>query len=204
MEILGYLDHIPIYKIEPFGTPERIQELMNDKGYTQETLAEKINVDARSVRRWINEGVKPKKNLVDLAIALDCDPDYLLCNQDIPKIDPSKNKKRIKLSKTPNYAILADIIKDLFRDTEYSFSCGINSGSKPIDEKEIVIVSGESKYYGYELVLDYEFYHYIKFNDQNEIKLTEAQLEGFIMRLMKRFTLDFEIERDALIEKSKK
>jgi len=56
-----------------------MRELRQEKGWTQEQLAEKLFVKRRTVSGWeTGTNEPPLEMIVKIAIALDCDPNYLL------------------------------------------------------------------------------------------------------------------------------
>jgi len=56
-----------------------MRELRQEKGWTQERLAEKLFVKRRTVSGWeTGANEPPLEMIVKIAIALDCDPNYLL------------------------------------------------------------------------------------------------------------------------------
>ena len=56
-----------------------MRELRQAKGLTQEQLAEKLYVKRRTVSGWETGANEPSLEMISkIALALDCDPNYLL------------------------------------------------------------------------------------------------------------------------------
>ena len=64
---------------------EKVRELRNRKGYSQEKLAELTGVTKRTVRNWETEGKYPRNQALyeKLAGALDCSEEYLRGEQEL-------------------------------------------------------------------------------------------------------------------------
>ena len=64
---------------------EKVRELRNRKGYSQEKLAELAGVTKRTVRNWETEGKYPRNQALyeKIARALDCSEEYLRGEQEL-------------------------------------------------------------------------------------------------------------------------
>lgn len=62
----------------PSITTQRIKELMEEQGYTQESLAEILHVSSQTVHRWVNGKSNIGRNLDNVATALNTTTGYLL------------------------------------------------------------------------------------------------------------------------------
>lgn len=59
---------------------ERLRELREDNGYTQDEIAEKLNLTRQSISNYEKGNSDPSlDNLVKLADIYNCSVDYLLC-----------------------------------------------------------------------------------------------------------------------------
>ncbi len=75
---------------------EKIKQLRNEKGLSQEKLAEKLNVSRSAVAKWETDGGIPEiDNLIQLAAVFDISLDELLGN--------TKEQKTNKETDRPNY-----------------------------------------------------------------------------------------------------
>ena len=83
---------------------DRIRKLREEMGWTQEMLAERINVPVLSINRYENNKTTPDVNKITLlAEALECSVDYLLDLSDDPtpkhlNVSELKTKERAALS----------------------------------------------------------------------------------------------------------
>lgn len=62
----------------PSITTQRMKELMEEQGHTQESLAEILHVSSQTVHRWVNGKSNIGKNLDNVAEALNTTTEYLL------------------------------------------------------------------------------------------------------------------------------
>ena len=62
---------------------EKLQVLRKNKGFTQETFAEKLNVSRQAVAKWESGQVYPDiGNLIEISNLLNVSVDYLVKDQD--------------------------------------------------------------------------------------------------------------------------
>lgn len=48
------------------------------RNWTQETIAQKLNITTKTYRRWVTEGFIPSNKLMELSKIFNCSVDYLL------------------------------------------------------------------------------------------------------------------------------
>lgn len=177
-----------IYKTEHFGTIERIEDLRQEKGYTQEQLAEKASIDVRSIRRWKSGTKIRKSNLSRIAKVLDCDLEYLECTQATPR-NGTHTIKLSMLSFTDRYLYK---IQSLVQSTNKRFSVGINIGSESGKWKEVSgsFVDGDTRYYYEDVETDEsgEISYTISINGGECITKTQAEMDEFVKDIMKFIT----------------
>jgi len=75
---------------------DKIKNLRKQKGWTQDQLAEKINVNGRSIGRYEIGGVEPSASILrKLAEVFDVSVDYLLFDEVDEKISNKINDKEL-------------------------------------------------------------------------------------------------------------
>lgn len=83
---------------------ERLKELREEKGYTQDQVAEKLNVTRQTISAYEKGNSEPiLSNLVTLADLYNCSIDYLLCR--------TKEKYNLNTLSKDNKEFLLEIIK---------------------------------------------------------------------------------------------
>lgn len=98
---------------------ERIRCKRKDEKMSQDTLAEKIGIsDKRTISDWENGKNIPKlENIIKLADALGCDPEFLVGSVEKPTITTSWIAEKIPLSeKAINYLVWLNSLKDRYPD----------------------------------------------------------------------------------------
>lgn len=112
----------------------RIKQLREDFGYTQQELADRINGAKSTVAMYENETRKPSLEiLVKLSEIFDCSIDYLLCKTDIKKIN---NENIITDDTNEIRAIARDVAKlkpekkELFKNLLKQMSDEANEANK--------------------------------------------------------------------------
>lgn len=79
-------------KSQEEGNLEKQKEYARFKKYvfckSQETFAEELNMERRSVGRWENGDTPSIDNIIEICKVLDCSIDYLLGSGDVPDADP--------------------------------------------------------------------------------------------------------------------
>jgi len=63
---------------------ERITELREHKGYSEEYIAEKLKISINSYRKYENNKILDLNELIAISDVFDISTDYLLGNTDIP------------------------------------------------------------------------------------------------------------------------
>ncbi len=180
-----------IYKQENYGQLERIKELMNNyidsngkKGITQEKLAFSIGVDKSNVNKWFNKGVSIRKsNLIKIANILDCDVEFLTCQQNCPrKSNPSKIKLS-ELSFTEKYLIkLEELVKSTTSRFSYRVGWEVADGEIYYD----TFIDGETKYYYEDISSEFgNMYYEISINGSEYKKKTLEEMNDFVKSIMK-------------------
>lgn len=180
-----------IYKRENYGQLERIKELMENvidsngkKGITQEKLAFAIGVDKSNVNKWFNKGVKIRKsNLIKIADILNCDIEFLTCEQNYPrKSNPSKMKLSA-LSFTEKYL---SKLEELMKTTTSHFSFRIGWDIVGGEVYTGTFVDGETKYYYEDIEPEYgRMYYEISIDGGEYKKKTPEEMEDFVKSIMK-------------------
>lgn len=89
---------------------EKLQNLRKENGFSQEQLAEKLNVSRQAVSKWESGALPDVDNIVKISSFFDCSLDYLLGNgeEKVPVI--IREKELPKWEKKANLAILLSII----------------------------------------------------------------------------------------------
>ena len=78
---------------------QKIAQLRNDNNWSQEELAEKLNVSRQSVSKWESGQAKPDLDkIIALSDIFDVSTDYLLKDDNEEKSNPSTNKHHFSLS----------------------------------------------------------------------------------------------------------
>lgn len=85
----------------------RVQSLMEEKGISQEDLAEMVNVTQMAISNLINGKVSKPRNILDIANALGVDPNWLQNGGERPSvvavIKGNKGDSNITQGDTTNY-----------------------------------------------------------------------------------------------------
>lgn len=174
-----------IIKSVPYGQMERIKELMKNKidpktkkCITQEKLASAIGVDKSNVNKWFKQGVKIRKNnLLKIAEYLNCDLEFLTCEQDIPR--KSKGSK-IKLASNKTELCLYTL-KQFLTYKKHSFDYNFYAESDTYDVYEGYYVEDNVKYIYEAISENYDGEHGYIFNFNNEnIKVSSEKATKFI------------------------
>ena len=103
---------------------EKLQELRKNKGWSQEDLAEKINVSRQAISRWEGGTAQPDaSNILQLSKLFGVTTDYLLnddfsSDEDLPKVKEIRNHG---LSQIMGYLILLEVM-----DLILQFMCVIS------------------------------------------------------------------------------
>lgn len=182
-----------IVNSEKFGTIERIREWVSENGLTQQDLADKIEVNLRSVNRWFNNGaIIRRNNLLRIAEVMDCDVEYLECKQGTPRRSAGS---RIRLSDLSIVDRYLPRIQDLMKSTSqrFEYSIGIDGGSA--EQITGSFVEGDRRYYYEALESDQSgaLYYEIRINDGEPIRKSEEEITDFVKGIMKY--ISFEIEQ---------
>lgn len=114
-------------------TGERIKKMRKKKGFkSQEALAEKIKVDRKTVTNWENGDWPKLENILLLADALECTPEFLLGCVEHPDVTTSWIAEQIPLSdEAINYLMeLKGRVEDY---EEYQFDFSSYAEAKLID-----------------------------------------------------------------------
>lgn len=172
-----------IFREEHFGTIERIQELMQDKGYTQERLALETDINVRSIRRWKTGTKIRKSNLERIAFALNCDVEYLECTQNYPR----KENQKIKLSVPSFTDRYLYKIQTLLESTNKHFI--VRPVFDPVRYKVITdtFIDGETRYY-YETTEAEEYRpltYSISINGGEYFIKSKEEMDDFVKGIMK-------------------
>lgn len=78
---------------------QKITQLRNDNNWSQEELAEKLNVSRQSVSKWESGQAKPDLDkIIALSNIFDVSTDYLLKDDNEEKSNKSTNKHHFSLS----------------------------------------------------------------------------------------------------------
>lgn len=78
---------------------QKISQLRNDNNWSQEELAEKLNVSRQSVSKWESGQAKPDLDkIIALSNIFDVSTDYLLKDDNEEKSNKSTNKHHFSLS----------------------------------------------------------------------------------------------------------
>lgn len=78
---------------------QKISQLRNDNNWSQEELAEKLNVSRQSVSKWESGQAKPDLDkIIALSNIFDVSTDYLLKDDNEEKSNKSTNKYHFSLS----------------------------------------------------------------------------------------------------------
>ena len=76
--------------MEKFMLGNRINQLRSSLGWSQVELAKRLNVSKQTVSNWENDNIQPSiEMLVRLSKIFGVSTDYLLGNENIPRIDVS-------------------------------------------------------------------------------------------------------------------
>lgn len=183
-----------IVKEEHFGTLERINEWIQENKLSQDRFAKLIEVNVSTVRRWNNNGMEIRRsNLQRIAEVMDCDIEYLECNQDYPKRAGGSKIKLPALSLVDKYL---PKIQDLLATTTQRFTYVIDpeeTGDYTIEEGSFI--QGDTRYYYEDHLVNYtgEIFYKISINGSEPIRRSEAQVETFIKGILKY--ISFEIEQ---------
>ncbi len=116
---------------------EKLFQLRNESGFTQQELAEKLNVSRQAISRWeMNSSIPSTENLISLSKIYDISINYLisedLTNGQREDIDGSFEKTKNKRARVFNYVYLTIILillvglmvflfTDIFKNTSMSF-----------------------------------------------------------------------------------
>ena len=77
---------------------EKIKQLRNEKGLSQEKLAEELNVSRSAVAKWETDGGIPEiDNLIQLATVFDISLDELLGNTKEQKVIKKQTDRTVKI-----------------------------------------------------------------------------------------------------------
>lgn len=174
-----------IIKEEPYGTIERIKELMDKKGLTQQAFADLIGVNIRSVTRWFSGTPIRKSNLATIAEKMECDIGFLECSQDLARKNHSGHTVKLSsISVTDRYLPL---IQKLTSNTTQHFTYGIGFTGESYEIVEGAFIENNVRYY-YETLHstgDGEMFYWITLSDGSRIKKTEAEMKDFVNDIMK-------------------
>lgn len=189
-----------ITKVEYFGTGKRIKERIEIKFNTQEAFLKKFNenpdysLSQRNLTRWISEETNPsKKNLLRTAELLNCDIEYLKCEQDTPR--KSKGEK-IRFSATYNkLQIDLNHIEKLLSTTANEFQWTLEYERDGVEIYEGDFISGDYKYYYVYTQDQYtdEYYYEVKIENDDWLRVSEENLKELVDRIQ-RYIL-FEIKQ---------
>ena len=181
-----------IYKQEDYGQLERIKELMDNtidpdngkKGITQEKLAFLIEVDKSNVNKWFKKGVKIRKsNLIKIADKLNCDVEFLTCEQDYPR---KSNPSKFKLSAPTFTEKYLKKLEELMQTTPSRFSFRIGWDIVGGEVYSGTFVDGQTKYYYEDIEPEYgKMYYEISINGGEYKKKTPEEMEDFVKSIMK-------------------
>lgn len=174
-----------IIKEESYGTIERIKELMDNRGLTQQAFADLIGVNIRSVTRWFSGTPIRKSNLAIIAEKMECDLAFLECTQDYPSI--RKTGHRIKLSKLSVTDRYLPVIQKMMSTTTQRFTYNIDFSGEPYDVVQETFVEGNIRYHYETLQSDYngEMFYWVTFADGMKVRKTEAEMNDFVNDIMK-------------------
>lgn len=92
---------------------ERIANLRNDCGYSQEYIAEQLGVSRQAVSKWEKDLSSPDtENLIKLAEVLNTSVQFLATGKDyyFPEAKPAPEKRKIKITKETVLKIVCVII----------------------------------------------------------------------------------------------
>ena len=90
---------------------ERLQHLRNRENYSQEQLADLLEISRQSISKWESGQGKPEiDNIIKLAQIYDVTTDYILLGQEIKKSQYKQNELHSETRKTINIiAVIAAI-----------------------------------------------------------------------------------------------
>lgn len=157
---------------------------------TQKNFIEKFNEDPkypltiRSLSRWISGEVKPtKQNLARTADVLNCDIEFLTCEQDYPRKSNSTKIKLSDLSLTEKYLRK---LEELMKTTTSCFSFRIGWDIVGGEVYSDTFVDGQTKYYYEDIKSEYgKMYYEISVNGGEYKKKTPEEMDDFVKSIMK-------------------
>lgn len=94
-----HFDKIKPIEVTSTNLNQKISQLRNDNNWSQEELAEKLNVSRQSVSKWESGQAKPDLDkIIALSNIFDVSTDYLLKDDNEEKSNKSTNKHHFSLS----------------------------------------------------------------------------------------------------------
>lgn len=174
-----------IIKEEPYGTIERIKELMDKRGLTQQAFADLIGVNIRSVTRWFSGTPIRKSNLATIAEKMECDVEFLECTQDIAKKNPSGHTVKLSpVSITDRY--LPMIQKIMITTTQrFTYNIGFTGESYEIVQGAFIENNVRYHYETLHSTGNGEMFYWVTLSDGSRIKKTETEMKDFVNDIMK-------------------
>ena len=180
-----------IYAEEEYGQLERIKELMAEfvdsngkKGMTQEKLALAIDVDKGNVNKWFKKGVKIRRsNLEKIAEVLNCDVEFLTCEQNYPR---KNNLPKILLSSVSYREKYLNFLKELLKTKSIRFDYSVGWDITNSEIYTGTFVDGETRYYYEDIETEYgEMYYNISIDGGEKKRKTPEEMDTFINSIVK-------------------
>lgn len=170
-------------EIIPYDTHDRLRELLNKKGITQEKLAHDLDVSVITVSKWFNGGVIRAKNLIKLSQYFNCDLEFLTCKQGAPN---KTHKNKIELTRD---LLLEEVeaVQKLLSDTKHAFTIHPNFETGEYIEVTDYEIKGKYKYKNVYLQPVYadELTYCIITKTKKEILLNPNELKAFLDSIKK-------------------